>query len=60
MMMVYHCNFTCSEWWSSDDLHCAQLGFGGVMGICTGVALKRIGNGIAALVGKYDCSTDKH
>lgn len=28
-----------------------KLGFGGVMGICTGVALKRIGNGIAALVG---------
>lgn len=29
------------------------------MGICTGVALKRIGNGVAALVGNCDGSTDK-
>mmetsp|Transcript_60678 Transcript_60678/g.119426 ORF Transcript_60678/g.119426 Transcript_60678/m.119426 type:complete len:198 (+) Transcript_60678:42-635(+) len=28
-----------------------KLGFGGVMGICTGVALKRLGNEAAAIVG---------
>jgi FUN14 domain-containing protein 1 len=29
----------------------SQLGFGGLMGICTGVAMKRIGNGAAAIIG---------
>jgi len=57
-MLVVHCN-TFSEKLSSDDLYCAKLGFGGVMGICTGVALKRIGNGVAALVGNCDDSTEK-
>eukprot|EP00286_Rhodomonas_abbreviata_P021531 CAMPEP_0181296708 /NCGR_PEP_ID=MMETSP1101-20121128/4848_1 /TAXON_ID=46948 /ORGANISM="Rhodomonas abbreviata, Strain Caron Lab Isolate" /LENGTH=97 /DNA_ID=CAMNT_0023401591 /DNA_START=127 /DNA_END=416 /DNA_ORIENTATION=- len=28
-----------------------KLGFGGVMGICTGVAMKRLGNNAAAVVG---------
>jgi uncharacterized membrane protein (Fun14 family) len=27
------------------------LGFGGLMGICTGVAMKRIGNKMAAVIG---------
>eukprot|EP00600_Ochromonadales_sp_CCMP1393_P004545 CAMPEP_0174967920 /NCGR_PEP_ID=MMETSP0004_2-20121128/7846_1 /TAXON_ID=420556 /ORGANISM="Ochromonas sp., Strain CCMP1393" /LENGTH=160 /DNA_ID=CAMNT_0016217095 /DNA_START=161 /DNA_END=643 /DNA_ORIENTATION=+ len=28
-----------------------KLGFGGIMGVCTGVALKRLGNNVAAVLG---------
>jgi len=34
-----------------------KFGFGGIMGVCTGVALKRIGKGVAALVGTYEGNT---